>query len=140
MNYCETYQYEAEGYQKLFHHHNWRVAILNFIDELNLDQIKYVEAHSLTDEVFVLLQGKAYLFFAEEVNLKITKMICLPLESGKIYKIPAGVFHTHTLSIDAKLLIVEDENTGYENSPRIYLGEKEQKELEKVYLEVQNAV
>lgn len=140
MNYYETYEYEADGYQKLFHHHNWRVAILNYIDELDLDKIQYVESHNLTDEVFVLMEGKATLFFAEETDKQITKFISLPLQSGKVYKIPAGVFHTHTLSSDAKLLIVEEENTGYENSPRIYLNDSDRKALEKVYSEVQNAL
>lgn len=139
MTYYETFEYEAEGYRKLFHHHNWRVAILNYIEELDVDRINYVEAHSLTDEVFVLLHGSAHLFFAGEKEGKITEMICLPLEEGKVYKVPAGVFHSHTLSKDAKLLVVEEENTGWENSPRIYLSEGDRSILLRTYREVSHA-
>jgi cupin superfamily acireductone dioxygenase involved in methionine salvage len=125
MKFFETYEYEALGYKKLFHHHNWRVAILNYIDELDVDKISYVECHQLTDEVFVLLKGEAHLFFVEEKDRRITRMVSLALEQGKVYKVPAGVFHTHTLSKDAKLLIVEEEDTSYDNSPRIYLSPEE---------------
>lgn len=140
MKYVECYEYEAEGYRKLFHHRNWRVAILNYIGELEVDRIGYVESHSLTDEVFVLLHGTAHLFFAGAQEGRITEMVCLPLEEGKVYKVPAGVFHSHTLSKDAKLLVVEEENTGWENSPRIYLSDSDRAGLLRAYREAADAV
>ncbi|MDO9629030.1 MAG: hypothetical protein Q7I99_03935 [Acholeplasmataceae bacterium] len=127
MKFYDTYDFKGIGYEKLFHHQNWRVAILNYIEELELDQIVYVESHDLTDEVFVLLSGTCHMFFAEIENQRVKDVTCLSLEQNKVYKIPMGVYHTHTLSSDAKLLIIEEENTCYENSPRIYLTPEEKK-------------
>ncbi len=133
MNYYDTYEFNGIGYSKLFHHQNQRVAVLNYIEELEVKNISFVECHSLTDEVFVLLKGSFTLFFAEVANQKITGFRTLSLEPNKIYKIPMGIYHAHTLSKDAQVLIVEEENTSYDNSPRIYFGEKEKKMLKKAF-------
>jgi hypothetical protein len=129
MKFYETYEFTGIGYSKLFHYQSWRVAILNYIEELEVDQIKYVEAHLETDEAFVLLHGSCKLIFAEVENQVIIGFHLLDLEPHKIYKIPCGVYHTHTLSVDAKVLIIEEENTDFVNSPRIYLSEKEKVEF-----------
>ena len=131
MKFVETYDYRDIGYQKLFHHQNWRVAVLNYIDELEIDQIQYVEAHNLTDEAFVLLEGECHLIFAEVHDGKINDISCINMKKHVVYKIPQGIYHTHTLSKDAHILIIEEENTGYENSPRIYLSEEEKKHMMK---------
>lgn len=131
MKFYETYDYQGIGYQKLFHHQNWRVAILNYIDELDMDKLAYVEAHSLTDEVFVLLEGECHLFFVEVNDGKPGVVECLPMKKNVVYKIPMGIYHTHTLSKDAHLLIIEEENTAYENSPRVYMTEDLRQKLMK---------
>jgi hypothetical protein len=133
MKYYDLFDFNGIGYEKLFHHKDWRVAVLNYIDELDLDKLIYVEAHNQTDEVFVLLSGTCHMFFAEDKAGRIESFDVLSLEPLKVYKIPAGIFHTHTLSKDAKLLIVEEENTCPENSPRIYMNAAEKAALIKVY-------
>lgn len=135
MPYYEMHQFDDEGYRKLFSYQSWRIAILNYIDELKIDNIQYVEAHSLTDEAFVLLSGQAVLYFAEVDQMNIASFHSVSLEPQKIYRIPKGVFHTHTLSEDAKLLIIEEENTSNENSPRIYLDEGSKILLKQKFLE-----
>lgn len=133
MNYYDTYEFNGIGYSKLFHHQNWRVAVLNYIEELEVQNINYVECHALTDEVFVLLKGSFKLFFAEVVNNQIVGFKTLALEPNKVYKIPMGVYHAHTLSKDASVLIVEEENTSYDNSPRIYFKEREKALLKQAF-------
>ena len=61
---------------------------------------------------------------------------CIALEKNKVYRIPKGIYHAHTLSKDAKLLIVEEENTCYENSPRIYLDETTKKTMINKFKEI----
>lgn len=133
MKYYDIYDFNGIGYEKLFHHRDWRVAVLNYIEELEIDQLKYMEAHHLTDEVFVLLEGSCHLFFAEVLDNDIKSICALSLEKHKVYKIPAGIFHTHTLSHDAKLLIIEEENTSDDNSPRIYLTDKEKHMIKEAF-------
>jgi len=135
MKSYEIFDFSDVGYQKLFHHQSWRVAMLNYIEELEIEHINYVESHSLTDEVFVLLHGECYMIFATVEENKINQFECVKLEPHKVYKIHKGVYHAHVLTRDAKLLIIEEENTHYENSPRIYLDEEEVKAMKKTYME-----
>jgi len=51
------------------------------------------------------------------------------MEPEKIYDIKRGVWHSHVLSEDAKVLIVENENTSPLNSPRIRLTAAQRAEL-----------
>jgi hypothetical protein len=39
------------------------------------------------------------------------------MQPFKIYNVKKSVWHSHTLSRDAKLLIVENRNTTFDNSP-----------------------
>lgn len=138
MKNYDIYQFDGPGYKKLFHHQNWRISILNYIEELELDQISYVESHEDTDEAFILLEGSCTLFFADTEDQKITSFSALNLEKNKVYNIRTGVFHTHTLSLDAKLLIIEEESTCDSNSPRIPLNHEHRLMLKKIYLETIN--
>jgi hypothetical protein len=134
MKYYETFDFTGIGYSKLFHYQSWRVAILNYIEELEVDQINYVECHEKTDEAFVLLNGRCKLIFAEVVNQDVVGFHTLDLEPHKIYKIPCGIYHTHTLSHDAKVLVIEEENTDNINSPRIYLTQDQKLKLNQFHL------
>ena len=49
----------------------------------------------------------------------------IKLNPFTIYNVKCGVWHTHTLSKDASVLIVENQNTSDINSSRSYLKEKE---------------
>jgi hypothetical protein len=140
MKFYETYEFTGIGYAKLFHYQSWRVAILNYIEELEVNHINYVECHSKTDEAFVLLNGSCKLLFADVKDNQIIGFHSLNLEQHKIYKIPCGVYHTHTLSLDAKVLVIEEENTNYENSPRIYLTPDQKTILNQLHLGEKNEV
>lgn len=140
MKNYDAYDFDGQGYKKLFHHQNWRVSILNYIEELELDQIAYVESHQDTDEVFVLLEGSCMIFFAETEDYKIKSFSALKMEKSKVYNIHTDIFHTHTLSKDAKLLIIEEEDTSDSNSPRILLNSKQREILKQLYLEKINEV
>jgi|SRR5690554_1082419 len=124
MKLIEVYEYNNNGYSKLMSYKEWRVAMLNYAEDLELENINYVEAHNETDEVFILLSGSCRMILMEfeENNLKEIEVV--NLEKNKIYNIPKNIFHTHVLSKDAKLAIIEQENTDYANSTRIYLTEE----------------
>ena len=49
----EESEYNAAGYAPVVDFQAWRVAMLNYIDELEPDQIDNFQCHSETDEVFV---------------------------------------------------------------------------------------
>ncbi len=113
----EVHEYTGPGYRPLVDYGAWRVAILRFIDELLPERIALVERHRETDEVFVLLAGRCILFLlADDGTLHPCEM-----QPGVIYNVKRGVYHTHTLSADAAVLVVENCDTSDVNSDKIPL-------------------
>jgi hypothetical protein len=129
-NLIEIKYYEGEGYQPLVDFENWRVAILKYIDELLPENIDFMECHNETDEVFILINGRCILFLSDVEDGKIINIHPVNMESGKFYNIKKKVFHTHTLSEDAEVVVVENQNTSSINSQKIFLSRDEVLELE----------
>lgn len=112
----EVREHDKEGYLPLVDYESWRVAILNFSDDLLPENIKTMQRHNETDEVFVLLNGRCILFIGDG-DKKVTDIFAENMQPFKIYNVKKSVWHSHTLSRDAKLLIVENRNTTFDNSP-----------------------
>ena len=51
------------------------------------------------------------------------------MEPLKVYNIRRGTWHSHTLSPDATVLIIENENTCDDNSPEAELTERQKMRL-----------
>lgn len=113
-NELEIFEYSEEGYNKTMSYKTWRVAFLNFAEKFREDNIKYLERHTLTDEVFVLLQGKATLLIGKD--LARTEM-----QQGKIYNIKNEAWHNIVLEENSKILIIENEDTSPDNTEYYYL-------------------
>ena len=47
----------------------------------------------------------------------VTRLHAEDLQVGRVYNVKQAVWHTHTLSPDAKVLVVENRDTTYDNSP-----------------------
>lgn len=103
----EIYEWAGEGFSPLVFTANWQAALLNWeplFDRRNLDEI---ERHNHSDEVFVLLRGRAVLFTrADGAALEAVEM-----ERGKIYNVRAGVWHNLVATPDVRFLIVENRDT-----------------------------
>jgi len=133
----EVSAYDAVGYSPVVDFQTWRVAMLNYIDELEPDQIDNFQCHNETDEVFVLLSGKCILFCAEvDQKNNIIDIIGWDMEINKTYNIKRGVYHTHTLSEDAKVLIVENRDTDDNNSPKIMIDDSVRHKLKQITSEL----
>jgi ureidoglycolate hydrolase len=111
----ETCTYTGSGFKPLVFFDSWRVAVLNYIDELEPANIHRVERHPGTDEVFVLMRGEGILFVGGgEMEVKTLK--AQAMEPGMIYNVKPRTWHTVVLSRDASVLIVENADTGEHNS------------------------
>lgn len=108
--------FTGNGYQPLVDFKSWRVAVLRYIDELLPDQINKIECHTETDEVFILVEGRCILFIGEIAGGKIQKIHAVDMVPKKLYNVKKGVYHSHTLSKDAHVIIVENQDTGPKNS------------------------
>lgn len=126
--YIEISSYEQPGYQPLVDYMEWRVAILNDCEELELQNLRTMQKHEESDEVFVLLKGDCTLFLGG-IGARINDITAVRMEPLKLYNIKRGVWHTHTLSKDTSVLIIENRNTCDENSPMLLLKEEEIEEL-----------
>jgi len=103
----ETYEWAGEGFAPLVFTEGWQAALLNWeplFDRRNLDEI---ERHNHTDEVFVLLRGHAVLFTRADGGA----LEAVEMEAGKIYNVPAGIWHNLVATRDARFLIVENRDT-----------------------------
>lgn len=127
----EINEYKLDGYKPLVDYEGWRVAILNYCEELLAGNIDKMQKHEKTDEVFVLLKGRCILFIAEG-DQEIENIYAKDMEPLKVYNIKKSIWHTHTLSEDAAVLIVENRNTNLANSPEKNLSKEQQKKLEKL--------
>ena len=127
-NLLEIHRHDGPSYRPLVDFESWRVAILNFSEDLLPTNLTRMQRHNETDEVFVLLAGQCILFVGEGRE-SVARIHAQPLEPGKIYNVKKGVWHTHTLSTDAKVLVVENRDTTYDNSPFTLLTEMQHRDL-----------
>jgi hypothetical protein len=103
------------GFKTLFAFGTWRVAILNYLDEIEPTRIEYVERHNETDEVFILNRGQGILFIGEGRE-RLENLTPLVMDPAKIYNVRKGVWHSIVLSRDGSVLLVENRDTDRENS------------------------
>ena len=107
-------KYEGEGYSTVITYESWRIGLIRWADRF--DRIVYFERHNRTDEVFVLLDGEAVLYIADEA-LKVTEY---KMERGILYNVRRAEWHAITLSHDALVMVVENADTTTENSDYVY--------------------
>jgi hypothetical protein len=124
----EIKKYDGLGFQPQINSLHWRVAILNFTHTLTQENIDEFQRHDETDEVFILLRGHCILFIGEGDDI-ITRLFAQNLEPFTLYNVKRHVWHTHVLSPDAKVLLVENQDTASTNSPRLKLTPTQQAEL-----------
>lgn len=123
-DFIEVSEYTEEGYKPLVDYKSWRVAVLNYIDELLPSQITSMQRHNETDEIFVLLSGKCILFSGGNSS-KIGEIEAIDMEPLKIYNVKRSVWHTHTLGEGASVLIIENSDTGDDNSPTLTVSDEQ---------------
>ena len=130
----EILEYHEIGYAPVLNDRGFRVAVLNYHPELLMENISNFQKHMETDVVFVLLQGDCTLFLAEDET--ISTIHGIKMEPLKIYNVKKGTYHTHTLSRDGKVLIVEADDTCDENSPKVMVDDTIRKHLFEAYRKV----
>lgn len=118
----EVRSYTGTGFKPLIDFGAWRVAIARYREDNLPQHIHAMQRHHETDEVFVLLEGHCVLFLGEGTD-GITRVLAQDMEPLKVYNVKRGVWHHHTLSEDAVVLIVENRDTTAANSSEAQLSE-----------------
>lgn len=132
MKLIELYQYENEGYDPSLIREGWQVAFLNYAEAESLERIDKLDIHYNTDEVFILLAGKAVLIAADIKGDEI-KYDLIDMQPGIIYNIPKNTWHKIAMYQGSKVCIVERDNTHVSDFEFYNLSVDKQ-------LELQNAV
>ena len=127
-NLLEIREHNEPDYMPLIDYQSWRVALINYTADYLPEKITRMQKHTETDEVFVLLAGHCILFLGEG-NESVTKIHAVNMELYRLYNVKKGVWHSHTFSEDARVLIVENRDTVYENSPFVPLLESQCSEV-----------
>jgi ureidoglycolate hydrolase len=104
------------GFLPLVDYANWRVAVLNACAELRPENLTRVQRHDETDEVFVLLQGQCVLVVGDGQE-SAGRLQAANMVPRTIYNVRRGVWHTHALGPDAMVLVIENRDTTFDNSP-----------------------
>ncbi len=120
----EIYEWDSEGFSPLVVYGEWLVALMNWEHRFDKSSVGNVERHNETDEVFVLICGKSILFVIEKTTLKSVDM-----KPGILYNVAARTWHNVVGTRNAKWLIVENNNTNYENTEFRKLNTEELGEL-----------
>lgn len=130
--YIDVTAYTGEGYRPVIDFEAWRVAILRYCEELEVQNLKTMQKHNESDEVFVLLEGHCTLFSGGQGDT-IQEVDAIAMEPLQMYNVKKGTWHTHTLDHDATVLIVENQNTADPNSPTLPMTEEQVAELRELF-------
>ena len=134
-NLLEVHNIEGIGYDHVVDYQSWAVAKLTYIDELEVDNLETMQKHNESDEVFVLLDGEFTLFLGGNGE-HIGDIEAVKLEPLKVYNVKAGTYHTHVTEKNSKVLIVENRDTGDDNSPEEDLTKEQLATIKKLYEKV----
>lgn len=121
----EVFSWDQQGYKPLVFFNDWQTAILNWEPLYDYPNLGEIEQHKRTDEVFVLVEGKAILFTINTYgSVKLNDMV-----SGAIYNVKQGVWHNIISTKSAKWIIVENRDTHITDTHLRQLSESEKAEI-----------
>ena len=128
MAMIEIVSHPGEGYKRLVEFGGWTAAILKDSYKTSLDGVSYLQKHTLTDEVFILLQGKCTLIEAGDGDAP-GEIHGVSMEPLQYYNVKKGVWHTHILEPGTAVVVVENIETGLSNSPTSDLTEEQKAQI-----------
>ena len=123
-DWLEVFDVTGSGYRPLIDFGAWGVAIFRFDEALRPDRIERLERHTATDEIFVLLEGRAVLLLGGNSDSH-GGLHSLVMEMGKVYDVRRNAWHAALLGADASILLVENSDTGPQNTEFTPLGSEE---------------
>lgn len=115
---------EGKGYWPAVTFGEWIAAFLNYDEIYDIKNLCKVERHNITDEVFGLIDGEAYLIIAGDGAEPAEDVEVIKMEKGTMYDVKKGVWHQIATNYDAKTFIVENSNTSVDNSEYKPLSKK----------------
>lgn len=128
MEIIEKYIAKDKGYHPLLIREGWQVAQLNYTDIHDIKNIDKVDIHHHTDEVFILIKGKAVLIGATFITGKPVFEVEL-MKPNVTYNIPQKTWHNIAMEKGSEVIIVEKSNTHLSDFEFHYLTVEEREQL-----------
>jgi hypothetical protein len=122
----EVFEWKGQGYSPLVLSHDWQVALLNWEPIFDVDRMGEIERHTQSDEVFILVKGKAILFTIGMDGMKMSEML-----PGVVYNVTQGSWHNLISTRDASWVIVENRGTDLKDTETRMLTDLERSEIVK---------
>ncbi len=124
-----SYECDAAGMTRVYENPKWMIGIKNWKPANDITGLDCLERHNKTDELFVLVNGKCTLLYANETEngLQIDKV---EMEPFKVYNIPQSLWHNTVTQKDTKMILIEDVSTSNENSDVLQLTPEQIKEVQ----------
>ncbi len=121
----EIHEYKEAGYRPLIYSAGWMVALMNWDPKMAVKDAIGIERHVRTDEVFILLRGKAAFYIDEgEGGLRMVEM-----QPGRLYNVPRSIWHNTLATKDVQFAIIENRDTNTTDTEERELTEKERAAL-----------
>lgn len=128
MSNIEKYEIQKEGYHPFLIQEGWQVAQLNSDENQKIENIKRLDVHNHTDEVFLLKKGKAVLITASIIDNE--PRFELELMKPEItYNVPVKTWHNIAMEKGSEVIIVEKDNTHLSDFEFLDLSTEKQNEL-----------
>lgn len=111
MEIIDCYDPQEAGYNPFLVGPVWQTAILNYAPAESLEEIVRLDVHRLTDELFVLLEGRAVLIAAVLDQNGVAEYDLQDMQPGVAYNIRRDTWHKIAMSEGSRVLIVENADT-----------------------------
>jgi ureidoglycolate hydrolase len=120
----EAAGHDGPGYQPLLESDgDWMAAIMNGTPT-SWSVPEVIEKHPGTDELFVLVTGRAIMVMAGGGE-KPGEIQQVEMEPNVLYNVKRGYWHATLMSADAKIIIVERTGTNIDGSVLVPLSESQ---------------
>ncbi len=128
MSLIEKYEIKESGYHPFLIREGWQVAQLNYEINQKIQNIKKLEVHNHTDEVFILMKGRAVLISAKIDDSK-PQFELEVMRPGITYNVPRKTWHNIAMEKKCEVIIVEKSNTHQNDVAFFQLTDEEYLEL-----------
>jgi len=104
------------GFDVVCKNESFKCAFITLSDQYAYGKITTMKRHNESDEVFVLVKGKATLVTGDVDS---REYIMTELKKGISYCVPAGTWHYLAVSEDALVFVTENSQVSAENTDAI---------------------
>lgn len=114
-----TFEPSRPGFETVVETERFKCAFITHDPRYAYGAVREMKRHNKTDEVFVLLSGKATMLILENEQFEE-----IPMQPGVVYNVCTGTWHYLAASQDAVLFVAESSDTSKVNTDVMILAQE----------------